>query len=61
MLLFDGAKWYGRSGKTLYRGETPDTFAKVAMNVEEFRGWTIGQVLDSNLPVTGVPECHDNR
>jgi hypothetical protein len=61
MLLFDGMQWFGRNGGTIYRGETPDAFAKVAMNVSEFRGWTIGQVLDANLPVASVPECHDNR
>jgi hypothetical protein len=61
MLLFDGKTWFGRSGGTIYRGATLDTFAKVGMNVSEFRGWAIGQVLDKNLPVTGVPACVDNR
>lgn len=61
LLLFDGKTWFGRSGGTIYRGATLDSFAKVGMNVPEFRGWAIGQVLDKNLPVTGVPACEDNR
>jgi hypothetical protein len=61
ILLFDGTAWYGRSGGSVYRGTTPDDFARVAMGVSEFRGWAIGKVLDENLPVTGVPACVDNR
>ncbi|HET6338290.1 MAG TPA: hypothetical protein VFG30_33940 [Polyangiales bacterium] len=61
MLLFDGKTWFGRSGGTIYRGAALDSFAKVGMNVSEFRGWAIGPVLDKNLPVTGVSACVDNR
>jgi hypothetical protein len=59
-LLFDGKTWFGRSGTTLSRGETPDTFKVVAgTKASDFRSWTVGIVLDSNLPVMGVPECSD--
>jgi hypothetical protein len=61
MLLFDGQTWFGRTAGTLYRGATLESFTKVAMNVSEFRAWTIGRVLDENLPVAGVPACKDNR
>jgi hypothetical protein len=61
MLLFDGKTWFGRSGGTIYSGSTPDSFAKVAMNIAEFRGWVIGQVFDKNVPVMNVPACQDNR
>lgn len=60
-LLFDGTTWFGRTGGTVYRGATLDGFAKVAMSVSEFRAWTIGPVLDKNLPVSGVAACKDNR
>jgi len=59
-LLYDGKTWFGRSGTTLSRGETPDAFKVMAgTKASDFRSWTIGIVLDSNLPVVGVPECTD--
>lgn len=61
LLLYDGKQWFGRSGGTIYRGQTLDSFAKVGMGVSEYRGWTIGLVLDKNLPVNGIPACMDNR
>lgn len=61
MLLFDGTTWFGRNGGSVYRGASPDAFTRVGMGVSEFRGWAVGRVLDSNLPVTGVPACADNR
>jgi hypothetical protein len=60
-LLFDGTGWFGRNGTSMYRGASLDAFARVAMNVSDYRGWTIGKVLDANLPVTGVAACVDNR
>jgi hypothetical protein len=60
-LLYDGKQWFGRSGGNMFRGATLDSFAKVGMGVSEYRGWTIGLVLDKNLPVTGIPACMDNR
>jgi hypothetical protein len=60
-LLFDGKTWFGRSGATLSRGDSPDTFKAITGTqvAADFRSWTIGIVLDSNLPVTGVPACTD--
>jgi hypothetical protein len=59
-LLFDGTTWFGRSGTTLSMGGSPDTFKTIAnVKVPDFRSWTIGRVLDSNLPVTGVAACTD--
>jgi hypothetical protein len=57
-LLFDGKTWFGRTGSTLARGESPDTFKVVAgTKATDYRSWTVGIVLDSNLPVMGVPAC----
>jgi hypothetical protein len=61
MLLYDGKQWFGRSGGNIFRGPTLDSFSKVGMGVSEYRGWTIGVVLDKNLPVSGIPACTDNR
>jgi hypothetical protein len=59
-LLFDGKTFYGRSGTTLSRGDTPETFKVMSgTKASDFRGWTIGIVLDENVPVMGVPECMD--
>jgi hypothetical protein len=60
-LLYDGKQWFGRSGGNIYRGQTLDGFAKVATGISEYRGWTIGLVLDKNLPVTGSAACMDKR
>ena len=60
-LLFDGKTWFGRSGGTIYRGATLDTFASVATKISDFRGWTLGAVLDKNVPVKDVPVCTDKR
>jgi hypothetical protein len=59
-LLFDGAIWFGRSGSNVSRGATLDNFLHVGSGVPDFRAWTIGKVLESNLPVTGSV-CVDNR
>jgi hypothetical protein len=58
-LLFDGKTWFGASGTTLYRGANLDAFQATSVKVPSYRGWTAGLVLDSNLPVTGVPACTD--
>jgi hypothetical protein len=60
-LLFDGKIWFGRSGGTIYRGATLDTFASVATKISDFRGWTLGAVFDKNVPVKDVPVCTDKR
>jgi hypothetical protein len=56
-LLFDGKTWFGRTGGTVYRGATLDSFASVATKVSDFRAWTLGAVLATNLPVMGVAAC----
>jgi hypothetical protein len=59
-LLFDGTTWFGSSGTTLSRGASPDTFKSIpTVTVPDFRAWTIGLVLDANLPVTGIAACTD--
>ena len=59
-LLFDGSTWYGRTGSTFSSGATPDAFKVISgTKASDYRSWTIGIVLDSNLPVMGVPECSD--
>jgi hypothetical protein len=60
-LLFDGKLLWGRSGMTLSRGASPDTLQVVpdVKAPDDARGYAAGIVLDSNLPVTGVPECTD--
>lgn len=62
-LLFERVSgiWYGRRSTSTYRGESLDSFARVAMNVEEYRSWTIGRVLASNLPITSPAACTDQR
>ena len=48
------------SGTTLSRGDNPDSFKAISgTKASDFRSWTIGIVLDSNLPVMGVPACTD--
>jgi hypothetical protein len=59
-LLFDGKTWFGRSGTTFSRGDSPDAFKVLTgTKASDFRSWTIGLVLDSSLPVMGVPACTD--
>ncbi len=60
-LRFDGTTWFGRSGGSMYRGASVDALSRVATGVSEFRGWTVGRVLEANLPVTGVSACTDAR
>ena len=42
-LLFDGTTWFGRSGSSVYRGASLDSFARVATNVPSYRSWIIGR------------------
>jgi hypothetical protein len=59
-LLFDGKTWFGRTGSSYASGPNPDSFKAIPnVTVPDFRSWTIGLVLDSNLPVSGVPACTD--
>lgn len=60
-LLFDGTTYFGRSEATIYRATKPDAFEAVAMQVPSFRAWTLGRVLDKNLPVTSPAACTDRR
>jgi hypothetical protein len=38
-----------------------DALQRIAMNVEDFRAWTLGRVLAENLPVTTPAACTDKR
>ena len=62
-LLFERTTetWFGRRSGSIYKGATLDTLTRVAMNVEEYRGWSIGRVLASNLPITTPAACTDKR
>jgi len=60
-LLFDGTTYFGRSKGTVYRASALDAFEVVASQVPDFRAWTLGRVLDRNLPVTGIAACVDRR
>ncbi|HET8937806.1 MAG TPA: hypothetical protein VFN67_30385 [Polyangiales bacterium] len=60
-LLFDGSTYFGRSDSSSYRGDTLDALQRIAMNVEDFRAWTLGRVLAENLPVTTPAACTDKR
>jgi hypothetical protein len=59
-LLFDGTTWFGRSGTTYSMGASLDSWKTIPnVKVPDFRSWTIGRVLDANLPVSGVAACTD--
>ncbi len=60
-LLFDGELWYGRSGSRISSGTSPDSWQSQAVDVPDFRAWTVGRVLDANVPVTDVAACQDSR
>lgn len=60
-LLFHESTWFGRRGASVLVGSDPDSLSEVATGVEDFRAWTVGRVLDRNLPVMGVPACVDAR
>lgn len=60
-ILFDGTNYFGRTDSTVYRASSLDALQSVAMNVEDFRAWTLGRVLSENLPVTSPAACSDNR
>jgi hypothetical protein len=59
-LLFDGTTWFGRSGTSYSMGSSPDNWKTIPnVKVPDFRSWTIGRVLDANLPVMGIAACTD--
>ncbi|HTU60078.1 MAG TPA: hypothetical protein VMF89_16615 [Polyangiales bacterium] len=60
-LLFDGTTYFGRSEGTIYRATAPDAFEVVATQVPGFRAWTLGRVLNKNLPITSPAACVDRR
>jgi len=60
-LLFDGTTYFGRSEGTIYHASKPDAFEVAATKVPSFRAWTLGRVLDKNLPITSPAACADRR
>jgi len=60
-LLYDGEAYYGRRGGSVLRSDDLANWREVGSGVADFRSWTVGQVLDRNLPVPGVTACSDNR
>jgi len=60
--VFDGTRWIGSGGGRGWQATTLDAWQTTAANtVADFRAMAVGRVLPENLPVTGVPECLDNR
>jgi hypothetical protein len=60
-LLHDGLTFLGRRGGSVLRSDDLESWREVATGAANFRSWTVGRVLDRNLPVSGVPACRDDR
>jgi hypothetical protein len=60
-LLFDGTRYYGRSGEAVYRGATLDTLELATQRAADFRAWTLGHVLSASAAGAGPAACRDLR
>jgi hypothetical protein len=58
---WDGERWVGFGGGRGWSGASFEDWASSAEDVPDFRGFTVGFVLEENLPVEGVPACEDDR